>query len=180
MPLANTLFIDRPPPPWVRGTAVLRDPLLMPSKPQQQHPLLRHITTIWEVRTAEAFQFDVQKNLNADALKQTQLPDGDAKKRVVPALTRIIEESPAELHLPGTFATADRPEDRVGQVSAPQVCARQIASNEPRAPKRCSSEVRTPEITECEPPPVESCLAQISFREYAALQEQDAWPGHGN
>ena len=87
MPLANTFFIDRPPPPWQRGKDVLPDPLLMPSKPQQQHPLLRHITTIWEVRTAAAFDFE------AEAAKLAKLPDGDPRKRSVPALTRIIETS---------------------------------------------------------------------------------------
>jgi hypothetical protein len=91
MPLANTFFIDRPPPPWERGKATIKNPLMMPSK--QQQPLLRFLTTIWEVRTHEAFIFDVQKNLNAKAAEQLALPDGDPKKRVLPPVSRIIETS---------------------------------------------------------------------------------------
>lgn len=91
MPLANTFFIDRPPPPWKRGDKLLKGPLMMPSK--QQHPLLRHLTTIWDVRAAEAFAFDVQRNLDPKAAEEWQLPDGDPKKRTLPKITRLIETS---------------------------------------------------------------------------------------
>ena len=91
MPMANTMFIDRPPPPWVRGTTVLKNPLMMPSK--QQHPLLRYLTTIWDVRTSEAFVFDVKKNLDPKAAAEVALPDSDPKKRSLPTLARIIETS---------------------------------------------------------------------------------------
>lgn len=91
MPMANTFFIDRPPPPWQRGDKMLKNPLMMPSK--QQHPLLRYLTTIWDVRTHEAFVFDVQKNLDPKIAELVQLPDGDPKKRSLPAVTRIIETS---------------------------------------------------------------------------------------
>ncbi len=91
MPLANTFFIDRPPPPWQRGEKILKGPRIMPSK--QQHPLLRHLTTIWDVRATEAFAFDVQKSLDPKAADELKLPDGDAKKRILPTITRIIETS---------------------------------------------------------------------------------------
>jgi hypothetical protein len=91
MPLANTFFIDRPPPPWKRGSAVMKNPLLMPSK--LQHPLLRYLTTIMDVRTDEAFFFDVKKNLDPVAGAAFELPDTDPKKRPLPTIARIIESS---------------------------------------------------------------------------------------
>jgi hypothetical protein len=91
MPMSNTFFIDRPPPPWTRGDKMLKNPLMMPSK--QQHPLLRFLTTIWEVRTSEAWLFDVSKNLDPKVAELTQLPDGDPNKRALPSITRIIETS---------------------------------------------------------------------------------------
>jgi hypothetical protein len=91
MPSANTFFIDRPPPPWKRGDKLLKGPLMMPSK--KEHPLLRHLTTIWDVRAAEAFAFDVQKNLDSKAADELKLPDGDPKKRTLPTITRLIETS---------------------------------------------------------------------------------------
>ena len=91
MPAAHTFFIDRPPPPWQRGKAILKNPLMMPSK--QQHPLMRYLTTIWDVRTHEAFVFDVKKNLEPKAAAALELPDGDPKKRSLPTITRIIETS---------------------------------------------------------------------------------------
>ena len=91
MPQSNTVFIDRPPPPWQRGKVVLKNPLMMPSK--QQHPLLKFLTTIWDVRTDEAFAFDVQKNLNPKAAEELKLPDGDPLKRMLPSVTRIVETS---------------------------------------------------------------------------------------
>lgn len=91
MPMSNTYFIDRPPPPWTRGDKTLKNPLMMPSK--QQHPLLRFLTTIWDVRTSEAWAFDVLKNLEPKYAELAQLPDGDPNKRALPAVTRIIETS---------------------------------------------------------------------------------------
>jgi len=91
MPMSNTFFIDRPPPPWQRGDKTLKNPLMMPSK--QQHPLLRYLTTIWDVRTSEAWVFDVSKNLDPKVAELTQLPDGDLNKRSLPTITRIIETS---------------------------------------------------------------------------------------
>jgi hypothetical protein len=91
MPLSNTFFIDRPPPPWERSKDRLKNPLLMPSK--LQHPLLSHITTIMDVRTDEAFVFDVKKNLRPSAAGAFDLPDGDPKKRTLPTIARVIESS---------------------------------------------------------------------------------------
>ena len=91
IPLANTYFIDRPPPPWQRGDKILKNPLLMPSK--LQHPLLKHLTTIGEVRADHAFVFDVNNNLDPKAAEEVKLPDGDAKKRVLPTVARIVEAS---------------------------------------------------------------------------------------
>jgi hypothetical protein len=91
MPLANTLFIDRPPPPWQRGTRLMKNPLPVPSR--QPHPLLRHITTLWDVRVSEAFAFNLRSNLDPKALEETKLPDGDPRKRVLPGMTRVVETS---------------------------------------------------------------------------------------
>jgi hypothetical protein len=91
MPMSNTFFIDRPPPPWKRGDKTLKNPLMMPSK--QQHPLLRFLTTIWDVRTAEVWIFDVNKNLDPKIAELAQLPDSDPNKRTLPSITRIIETS---------------------------------------------------------------------------------------
>lgn len=89
MPTANAFFIDRPPPPWRRGDKLLKNPLMMPSK--VQHPLLRHLTTIWDVRTSEAFAFDVRLNLDPKIAEFANLPDQDPRKRLLPPITRIIE-----------------------------------------------------------------------------------------
>jgi hypothetical protein len=93
MPQANTLFIDRPPPPWQRGTRVMKNPLPVPSR--QAHPLLRHITTLWDVRVFEAFAFNVRSNLEPKALAQAELPDGDPNKRLLPNVGRVVETSSA-------------------------------------------------------------------------------------
>src|ERR1019366_1133292 len=91
MPLAYTFFIDQPPPPWQRGDKTLKNPLLMPSK--LQHPLLKYLTTIGEVRTDQAFVFDVNNNLDPKAAEEVKLPEGDAKKRTLPTVARIVEAS---------------------------------------------------------------------------------------
>ncbi len=83
MPLANTFFLGSVPPPWKKTEAVLKSPLVLPSK--KDHPLLKHLTTLWDVGVSEAFVFDVRKNL----------PDGgkaaDAEKKILPSVTRILE-----------------------------------------------------------------------------------------
>src|SRR5262249_17916054 len=44
MPQANTLFIDRPPPPWKRGNTMLKNPTIFVSR--GGHPLLRFLSTL--------------------------------------------------------------------------------------------------------------------------------------
>jgi hypothetical protein len=77
MPYANTFFIDRLPPPWRREKAVLKSPRVMVA--QKSHPLLRHLTTLWDVDVTEAFTFDLT----------AQLPKGE----VPPTMTRLLEAS---------------------------------------------------------------------------------------
>ena len=88
MPLANTYFIDRPPPPWVRGEATYRPPVVIPSK--GSHSLLRYITTLSEVRVSEAFLFDVEKNL--DPKVRAKEKEGE-EKRALPGITRVVESN---------------------------------------------------------------------------------------
>ena len=72
MPLANTFFIDRPPPPWTRGDKPLKNPLMMPSK--TQHPLLKYLTTIWDVRTARRSRSTCKGTL-IEGGRRGKLPD---------------------------------------------------------------------------------------------------------
>ena len=101
MPQANTFFIDHPPPPWKRSGLPLKNPYLVVSKKDQ--PLLRHLTTLWDVVVNEAFRFDVKNDLSEKAKAELQLPETDARKRVLPPLTRLIEagaETPVLFILP--------------------------------------------------------------------------------
>jgi hypothetical protein len=101
MPQANTFFIDHPPPPWKRSGLPLKNPYLVVSKKDQ--PLLRHLTTLWDVVVNEAFRFDVKNDLSEKAKAELQLPEADARKRVLPPLTRLIEagaETPVLFTLP--------------------------------------------------------------------------------
>jgi von Willebrand factor type A domain/Aerotolerance regulator N-terminal len=91
LPLANTYFIDQPPPPWQRGDKTLKNPLMMPSKLNDL--LLKDVTTIGEIRADHAFVFDVNNNLDPNAAAEVKLPDSDAKRRVLPTITRIVEAS---------------------------------------------------------------------------------------
>jgi hypothetical protein len=90
LPTANTFFIDRPPPPWKRGTTLLKNPLMIPSK--QSHALMRHLTTISEVHTHEAFVF-VEKKRDQKKSEWVQRDDVNPKKQALSALTPIIETS---------------------------------------------------------------------------------------
>lgn len=91
LPLANTLFIDRPPPPWKRSDKVLKNPYLAVSG--KGHPILRHITTLWDVGVSEAFAFDRDKDLDEKVRAEFFPPEGQARKRTVPPLTRLLEAS---------------------------------------------------------------------------------------
>jgi hypothetical protein len=104
MPSANTMCIDRPPPPWERGAKALKNPYLIVSK--KDHPLLRHLTTLWDVGISEAFRFHLKDSLSA-AGKAVYL-DGEQKaKKQLPAMTRLLEaagDQPVLFTLPrGSF-----------------------------------------------------------------------------
>jgi hypothetical protein len=90
MPASNTLCIDRPPPPWLRGDKVLKNPYLMVSK--KDHPLLSHLTTLWDVGVAESFRFSIKENLSAHG-KQLYLDSDKKAERPLPTLTRLLEAS---------------------------------------------------------------------------------------
>jgi hypothetical protein len=88
MPVANTVFIDRPPPPWERGTKVLKNPYLVVSK--KDHPLVRNLTTLWDVGISEAFRFHLTDNLSPVG-KAANLDDDRKAKKQLPAMTRLLE-----------------------------------------------------------------------------------------
>jgi hypothetical protein len=57
----------------------------------KDQPLLRHITTLWDVGVADAFRFDLKENLREGAKDQFNLDGKQAGKRALPPLTRLIE-----------------------------------------------------------------------------------------
>jgi hypothetical protein len=87
LPPANTFFIGRPPPPWQRGSRTLTNPYLIAGK--KEHPLLRNITTLWDVGVSEAFRFHPRDNLRDNA--RNDFKENAPGKRPLPALTRLIE-----------------------------------------------------------------------------------------
>jgi hypothetical protein len=88
MPAANTLFIDRPPPPWERGTKVMQNPFLIVAK--KDHPLLVRLASLWDVGVTEAYRFNLKENLSAAG--KSVYVDGDPKAlKQLPALTRLLE-----------------------------------------------------------------------------------------
>lgn len=89
MPQANTFFINDVPPPWIRGSKELKNPYLVANR--RDHPLLKYITTLWDVGVTEAFRFDPKENLGEAARKEFGLPEGDPNRRTLPALNRLIE-----------------------------------------------------------------------------------------
>ncbi|MCI0458912.1 MAG: VWA domain-containing protein, partial [Gemmataceae bacterium] len=91
LPRANTFCIDRPPPPWVRGSKSVKNPVLFPSK--KEHPLMRHIHTLWDVGVSDAFRFHVRDNLAESAKDQFNLDGKEPAKRALPPVTRLIEAS---------------------------------------------------------------------------------------
>ncbi len=86
LPLANTYFVGDVPPPWRRGQSTFRPPVVIPSK--GNHPLLRFVTTLSDVRIGEAFDFDLRRNLEPEADKAVE-----AEKRPLPTMTRILESN---------------------------------------------------------------------------------------
>src|SRR5205085_161029 len=73
-----------------RGTKTVKNPFLIVSK--KDHPLLRHITTLWEVGISEAFLFHLKDSLSP-AGKLLYL-DGEKKAtKQLPTMTRLLEAS---------------------------------------------------------------------------------------
>jgi hypothetical protein len=96
MPLANTFFIGAVPPPFHKSKTTFRPLVVIPSK--GNHPLLRYLTTLSEVRIAEAFDFDVRRDFAPEPAKEPQPgeePDQEKEegKKAPPAITRILEAS---------------------------------------------------------------------------------------
>jgi hypothetical protein len=91
MPQANTFFIDRPPPPWQRGKQELKNPFLIVGR--KEHPLLRHLSTLWDVGLSAAFRFDLRDNLRDEVKDQFALGENGAGKRTLPPLVRLFEAS---------------------------------------------------------------------------------------
>jgi hypothetical protein len=96
MPAANTMCIDRPPPPWERDPKkILKHPVLLVSK--KEHPLLRDLTELYKVGVFEYFRFDLKDNLLSPQARELYFGgrDKDGKeippKRVLPAVTRLLE-----------------------------------------------------------------------------------------
>jgi hypothetical protein len=105
MPEANTFLIDRPPPPWQRSKQPMKNPYLVVAR--KDHPLLQHLTTLWDVGVADAFKFDIKNDLTEEGKRRLALPAGDPQAWSLPPLTRLIEaggETPMLFALPrGSF-----------------------------------------------------------------------------
>jgi hypothetical protein len=89
LPAANTFCIDQPPPPWVRGSKVLKHPVLIVSN--RDHPLLRDLTELYKVGVFEYFKFDVKDNLAPAARDAFLGGDGKPATRALPTPTRLLE-----------------------------------------------------------------------------------------
>src|SRR5262245_43202419 len=89
MPQANTVFLDDVPPPWQRGDEPLRNPFLLVGK--KEHPLLRWITTLYDVGISEAFMFHPEKSLDPKLKAAFELPEGDKDRRSLPPYTKVLE-----------------------------------------------------------------------------------------
>ncbi len=89
LPQSNTMFIDDVPPPWQRGQAPVKNPFLLVSK--KDHPVLRWITTLYDVGMSEAFLFHPEKSLDPKVKEKLDLPEGDKDRRQLPPYTRILE-----------------------------------------------------------------------------------------
>jgi hypothetical protein len=100
MPQANTLCIDRPPPPWQRGRRVLRSSMLV----AKAHPLWQHINPLQllKVGVTDGFRFHPEDNLPEEARAPFNLDGKHPGKKALPPLTRLLEagEFPAVFTLP--------------------------------------------------------------------------------
>ncbi len=88
MPQANSFFLGQFPPPWMKSQKRLSNPLLMVNK--RTHPLLRQITTFWEVAVAEVVPFDVYQDLREDLRPKYQKEPGQPGK-ALPTVIPLIE-----------------------------------------------------------------------------------------
>lgn len=91
MPQANTVFIDRPPPPWKRGAGKLKNPTVFVSK--GGHRLLRFLSTLYDIGIDEAFTIDFAKDVDDKVRSLFALPEGDPKRRAAPVVTKLLETS---------------------------------------------------------------------------------------
>jgi von Willebrand factor type A domain/Aerotolerance regulator N-terminal len=89
MPQANTFFIDRPPPPWIKGKNTLKNPTIFVSK--SGHPLMRFLSTLYDIGVNEAFTVDLQTDIDDKVKPLFQLPEGDPDRRTPPAMTKLLE-----------------------------------------------------------------------------------------
>jgi len=89
LPEANTFLIDRPPPPWQRSRRPMKNPYLVVAR--KDHPLLQHLTTLWDVGVADAFKFDIKNDLTDEGKRRLALLSGDPNAWTLPPMTRLIE-----------------------------------------------------------------------------------------
>ncbi len=90
LPLANTLFIGSPPPPWKPLSAGGEDAVLEAKTPevrvwQTDHPVMRNLRALDRIRIADAFKFPVARPLPP---RTPRLMDGDGDTVLLAALAR--------------------------------------------------------------------------------------------
>ncbi len=87
MPAANTTFIDRPPPPWLRGSQPIMNPSLNAGE-NKDDPLLRHLRGLSDIGISQAFTFHPKDNLSPRG-KELYGPGG----RQLPKPRALLEAS---------------------------------------------------------------------------------------
>lgn len=90
MPLANTLFIGHPPPPWKPLGASGDDAVIEAKNPevrvwQSDHPVMRNLRALDRIRIADGFKFPEKRPLPP---KTPRLMDGDGDTVLLAALAR--------------------------------------------------------------------------------------------
>lgn len=90
MPLANTLFIGHPPPPWKPLGAGGDDAVVEAKSPevrvwQTDHPVMRNLRALDRVRISDAFKFPEKRPLPP---KTPRLMDGDGDTVLLAAVAR--------------------------------------------------------------------------------------------
>lgn len=89
MPLGNTVFIDRVPPPWLRSTKKIEGPQALIS--DRKHPLLQYITTLGDAGFAEAFLFDLKNDLEEKTKAEFSESGKGTAKRYWPGTKVLVE-----------------------------------------------------------------------------------------